>query len=336
MKPRTWIFVIPLLLLSCRLFSAPAIPPTSAYAVTPGATHVMPTAFSTESTLPPRLPVSLITGAGFRDYLAVADQFYLTLNGVPAPPTGQIYQGWLLADDGAFLSVGTLPLSPEGQIGFVWNSPSGENLLTRYTRFQITLEPGTGSANSTGKALFAGRLDGAALANARRLFVKNAGQPATPLDTAFATGLLAQTDIASQHVQNAINAAAIGAQVEMQAHLEHVINILDGLGGARYGDHDGSGTAENPGDGFGVIGYSGQVAGLLTGQAASEMDAGIQAQSAVIQEHCLEVVKLQDLEVAKTQLGEIKRLMEQLQTGLVAELYRAAQDAVHFEVLPVE
>lgn len=274
--------------------------------------------------------------AVFRDQLAVADQFVAALTAVPAPPTGQAYQGWLVSDDGAFLSLGMLPVSADGRINLTWNSPSGENLLSRYARFQITLEPEAGGANPTGNVLAAGGLPGEALVNARRLFVKNEGEPATPLNTAFAPGLLAETEIAAQHVQNAINAAAIGAQAEMRTHLEHVVNILEGMEGARYGNHDGHGTAENPGDGFGVLGYAGQVAQMLAGQeTAAESFAAIQSQITAVQDKCLEILPMSDTAAAATQLHEAEALMTHLQDDLVAALYQAAQESVQFEVTAV-
>ncbi len=339
MKLGRWIFVVPLLLLiSC----GPALETTTltapAYsAETSELAHSMPTAPAVDATLAP-LPIPVTGGlAGFRDQLAVADQFFVTLTDVPTPPGDQAYQGWLLSDDEIIISVGMLTLAPDGNATLIWNSPNSENLLSRYVRFQVTLESESGNASPTGKAVFAGGLDGTALTNARRLLVKNDGEPATPLNTAYALGLLAQTDIAAQHIQNASNAAAIGAQAEMRAHLEHIVNIIEGMGGPRYSDHDTNGTAENPGDGFGVIGYSGQIAAMLAGQeTVVETDAAIQAQSVAIQDKCLEVIKLADLTAATAQLVEAERLINQLQTDLVAILYQAVQDSVRFGVAPVE
>ena len=329
-------FVLLLLLTSCKLGPEPTVLPTPVYSTE--TSNPAPTLDASAS-----LPPSQLGMAGFRDQLAVADQFFLILANVPAPPDDQAYQGWLLGDDGTTLNTGILPLAPDGSVTLTWNSPISENLLNRYARFQITLEPAAGadknhpSANPTGKVVFAGSLEGAALANARRLFVKNDGEPATPLDTAFALGLLAETGLAAQHVTNAVNAAAIGAQDEMRAHLEHVVNILEGASGPRYGDHDGNGTAENPGDGFGVIGYSRQIAALLPGQATvAETDASIQAQIAVIQDKCLEILQLEDPGAAASQLSELQQLIDQFQTDPVASLYQAAQDSVRFEVIPIE
>ena len=284
------------------------------------------------------LPISEMSGtAGFRDQLATADQFFLTLTTVPALPDGQVYQGWLLGNDGTVISTGVIILAPDGSAALTWDSPNSENLLSRYVQFQITLEPAAGSVAPTGKVVFSGTLEGAVLTNARRLFVKNEGEPATPLDTAFALGLRAQTDLAAQHVTNAVNAAAIGAVDEMHAHLEHVVNILEGAGGPRYGDHDGNGTAENPGDGFGVIGYAGQITSLIPEQATiGETVATLQAQVAAVQDKCLEILQLEEPAAAAAQLSELQVLIEQLKSGPTASLYQSAQDSVRFDVGPVE
>lgn len=319
--PKRIYFIFFILVASCELFSraTPLNPPEGTY----------PT---------PLLPTSASVGiAGFRDQLAVADQFFLTLSAVPAPPEGQAYQGWLLGDDGTTLSTGIISLVPDGSAALTWNSPTSENLLIRYTQFQITLEPLTGSTTPTGKVVYSGGLEGVALENARRLFVKNDSEPATPLDTAFALGLRAETDLAAQHVTNAANAAAIGALDEMRAHLEHVINILEGASGPHFGDHDGHGIAENPGDGFGVVGYAGQIATLLPEDAAIvKINASIQSQSALIQEKCLEILKIEDTAGASVQLSELQSLIEPFKTSLVDSLYLAAQETIHFEIVTVE
>lgn len=319
--PKRIYFIFFILLVSCELFSrtTPLTP-----AVTPQPASPFPTSASGGT-------------AGFRDQLAVADQFFLTLSAVPAPPDGQTYQGWLLGDDGTTLSTGIISLAPDGSAALTWNSPTSENLLSRYARFQITLEPSAGSATPTGKVVFSGGLEGVALENARQLFVRNDGEPATPLDTAFALGLRAETELAVQHVTNAVNAAAIGALDEMRAHLEHVINILEGASGPHFGDHDGHGTAENPGDGFGVVGYAAQIAILLAGpNHVGETVTTIQAQITLIQDKCLEILQLEDATAAAAQLGELQALFEPFKTGPVTSLYQAAQESVRFEVAPPE
>ncbi len=307
--------------------------PTEATTSTPTAESA-PTEASAATLTPAPTTAPQTSGtAGFRDSLAVADQFVLNLSSVPAPPDDQVYQGWLVSDDGTTTSVGVVNLNPVGNVALEWNSPSSENLLGRYARFEVTLEVAEGSTSPTGQAALAGGLEGETLANARRLFVKNEGEPATPLDTALALGLGAQTDVAVQHVQNAVNAAAIGSLPEMRIHLEHVVNIIEGAAGPRFDDHDGNGVAENPGDGFGVIGYSSQIAQALSEQQSVATAAvEVETQSAAIQDKALEILIVEDLATATAQLAELKAMADQLKAGPVADLYVAAQDAIRFEV----
>ncbi len=307
--------------------------PTDAATSTPTAEAAPTEAPAATPTPAPTTAPQTSGTAGFQDNLAMADQFVLNLSSVPAPPDGQAYQGWLVSDDGTTTSVGVVNLNPDGSAALEWNSPGSENLLGHHARFEITLEVAEGSTSPTGQAVLAGGLEGETLANARRLFVKNEGEPATPLDTALALGLGAQTDVAVQHVQNAVNAAAIGALPEMRIHMEHVVNIIEGAAGPRFGDHDGNGVAENPGDGFGVIGYSSQIAQALSDQqsvAAAAVE--VETQSATIQDKALEILTLEDLATATAQLAELSALADQLKAGPIADLYGAAQDAIHFEV----
>lgn len=301
-----------------------------------------------------------LEGVGaFRDKFATADQFVLELSGITAPPGGQAYQGWLLGEDGTSVtSIGVLAVGSDGNVKLEWNSPNGENLLARYARFHATLEPAGGSASPTGKIVYAGGLEGAALAQARQLFVKSEIQVAAPggceaptplpggdpmvhpeqaaqtLNTALAIGLVAQTQLAVQHVQNAANAAAIGSQPEMRSHLEHVINILDGAAGPRFGDHTGDGRAENPGDGLGVLNYLKHIAALYADDHPVSVAA--QAQVDPLEAKCLEIIQAQDLAAAAPQLRELEAMAGQFQTGSVATLYQALQEMTSFKIVAVQ
>jgi hypothetical protein len=295
-----------------------------------------PTSVEEPTATPP--PAPRVSGtAGFGNNLATADKFLLNLTGVSAPPAGQAYQGWLMADDGTVTSVGVFNVGPDGSVVLEWNSPNSENILSRYSGFRVTLEPTGGSASPTGQVTLAGGLDGQTLTNARRLFVKNESEPATPLNTAFALGLMAQTDIALQHVQNAVNAAAIGALPETRTHLEHIVNILEGATGPRFGDHDGNGNAENPGDGFGVIGYAGQMAVLFNNQpAVVEAATRVKTQVSVVQDKALQILPIDDMGTVTAQLAELQALANQLKGGPITQLYQAGQEAASFRVASLE
>ena len=62
-------------------------------------------------------------------------------------------------------------------------------------------------------------------------------------------------DVAVEHDGFLRDEIAARNVVEIRRHAEHVVNILDGNDGANFGDHDGDGVPQNPGDGSGVRGY---------------------------------------------------------------------------------
>jgi hypothetical protein len=316
--------------------SATAQPATTLPSITAPAPAESPASIPSAETPAPQPVLEAGGVAHFRDKLATADLFTLQLSGLSAPVNDQVYQAWLLSDDGAVINLGVLSLNPDGSAVLEWNSPNGENLLSRYSRVQITLEPAAGSTTPVGEVTLAGELKDEALANARRLFVKNEGEPPTPRNTAFVPGLVAQSGVAIQHVQNAANAAAIGSLPEMRTHLEHIVNILEGAAGPRFGDYDGSGTAENPGDGFGVIGYAAQIAELLQDhEAVGAAAADVKAQSAAIQDKSLQILQLEDRAAITAQLAELKVSADRLGANAIAGLYQAAQDAVGFQITAV-
>ena len=55
-------------------------------------------------------------------------------------------------------------------------------------------------------------------------------------------------------------------------HVEHVLNTLYGQADARYGDHNNDGSADNPGDGYGLLRYSRTLSSTLA-VAADSIDA---------------------------------------------------------------
>jgi hypothetical protein len=84
------------------------------------------------------------------------------------------------------------------------------------------------------------------------------------------SGAYTQSQVASQHAALGLTAATGGDLNGARQHAEHVINIIVGETsgdqfGIAFGDHDGNGTAENPGDGVGVWPY--------TNDAIAQLDA---------------------------------------------------------------
>jgi hypothetical protein len=314
----------------------PTYTPTVAPPATAGHDATAPTSpyqyGSTQPTMPAADAPSMQNAAGFGSQFAIADHLVILLTGMPAAPEGQAYQGWLTSADGALLGVGKIAPAADGTLSFEWTSPTGENLLSRFTGFQITLEPADGSDTPTGSVVYSGAMTEEQAASVRLLFVTNTGEPVTPLNTPLIPGLLTQLDIAIQHIQNAQNAEAIGAAQEMRVHLEHIINILEGADGERFKDYNGDGAAQNPGDGFGVKGYARQSAAVLsTPDLATPIISGVDA----LQDQALAIIELDDLAQAADLLATLHTSAETLRDGPVTALYHQADKMAWFPVLPI-
>lgn len=316
--------------------SAPAT--DGAYSQSPAPATTPAPAPATATPAPATTPAPSSAPAGgavkgtfaFKDKLATLDLLTGTVTGLAAPAAGKGYQAWLINDDATrAISLGMLKLRPDGSAALEWASPSSENLVARYAVLRITLEPEAGSPQPGTTVIAQGGLAPETRTAARRLYALNQGQPATPNSTAYALGMLSQTEVAVQHVVNAVNSAAIGSLPGARAHLEHVINIL----GGKHGDHDGNGGAENPGDGFGVRAYAEQAAALTGNQAEVAAAAKqVQAQVEAIQQGALEIIKMNDAKAAQPKLQALKAAADKLEKEAAASLYKAAQFLLTFEL----
>jgi hypothetical protein len=266
--------------------------------------------------------------------LAVADQLILTLAGVSPPPDGSVYEGWLIADDGVTeISTGVFEVGGDGGVEYAWTSPTGENLIAKYTAFAVTVEPADDAdPGPSNEVVFHGSAAPETLSAARRVFAVNDGEPATPRNVSFGQGLLTESQIARDHVINAFNAAAIGAFGEMRVHIEHVINIIEGTAGSRFADYNGDGRAENPGDGFGALAYARQIAAVLPGAAAGL--SAVESHLIAIQDRADEILAASDIASAKPLLAEMKTMGEQLLNEASPAFYGAAQAAVSYAITP--
>jgi hypothetical protein len=263
--------------------------------------------------------------AGFADRSGTASEFNLQVQGVAAAPGGQAYQGWLVGTDGkTYLSLGTLSRENDGSVSLTWDSPNGENLLLHYSGFEATVESSGGAAQPTGKALFGGSLAD----QAKGLFGSDAKRPSP-----VAPGLKQQTNLAAEHAAMAQGAQQISAWDEMKAHLEHVVNILEGKAGSKFGDYLGTGVPQNPGDGYGVIAYARDLQsafGSDDGVAAAEKD--FQTKLDAVEKTCLTALKLKNEATAGSLLQDLQTQIKALQTGPVDQLYQKASAGLTFVV----
>ncbi len=269
--------------------------------------------------------------AMFSDRLETADEFSLSMSGVPVLSGNRSYQCWLVGSDGrSYLSLGLLQPAADGSLSFRWDSPTSENLLGHYIGFQVTVETGSRGAEPKGPVAFSGSLKD----SGRSLFGPGASSPSPA-----SVGLKQQTDLAVEHGEKAVAAQEIKAWDEMKAHLEHVVNILEGQKGKRFGDYLGTGVPQNPGDGYGVQAYERDVFAYLikyggTASGLEKLDASFRSGVSTIEDVCLTALRLTDETKAHQLVEDLKVRLAALQSGPVAELYGIAQKELSIQVGP--
>ena len=184
-------------------------------------------------------------GAVFRDADAASDSLVMVFHDVPAPPGGSAYEGWLLDSAGGKLSVGILIRSGTADIVETYVSPSGENLAASYSRFAISIEPVPDPDPDTpGPIVYSDAIPSGVFPHLGYLVV--AWSP-NPDGKGIAVGLREQMAVAFAHAELARKSTSLAGQ---QTHSQHVLNIIEGSGGANF-----DAGAGNPGDGFGVLNY---------------------------------------------------------------------------------
>ena len=203
--------------------------------------------------------------AVFRDADAASDSLVMNFSGVPALADGSAYEGWLLDADGGKLSVGILIRSGTADIVQTYVSPSGENLAASYSRFAISIEPVPDPDPSTpGPIAYSDAVPASVFPHVGHLVVAWGSNPDAK---GIAVGFLEQMGVAALHADLAADSSSLA---DKQNHAQHVINIIDGLGG--------------PGDGFGVLNYGADLikhAGFSKSAAAGDESVGDGADAAI-------------------------------------------------------
>ncbi len=205
----------------------------------------------------------------FRDASARNNSFDLKVSGLPAP-AGQ-YDAWLTGGTQP-LHLGTLKPDDQGNAALSYTDPSGKNLVGEYTGFSITAEAGGSSpAAPSSTVVIANSLPAGVLGPVRQLLVSGAS---SPKNTPYSVGLVSMMNELVQHAKAVSGAAAVGDPQSMDRHIEHMLNILEGKGGPDYGDFDGNGTLQDPGDSFGIDHYVDQI-GAQASAASAAGDASL-------------------------------------------------------------
>jgi plastocyanin/uncharacterized membrane protein YozB (DUF420 family) len=212
--------------------------------------------------------------AAFRDKAGRSDQLVLDVRLATTPPPNQSLVAFLTTGDGsATQPLGALQLDETGGAHLDFVAPNGTNLAARFNRLLITQEP-TGSIPSSpsGPIVFEGVLPPQAFQYLNQLL---ANGPGLPTQQGYATGLRVQTDELLRHARFVADAQAAGDLAGARRHAEHVYNLIAGSLDLQFGDLNGDGRAQNPGDGFGLLANGNQI-----GYIQGTIDAATAAQSA--------------------------------------------------------
>ncbi|MDA0797454.1 MAG: hypothetical protein O2826_05005 [Chloroflexi bacterium] len=166
--------------------------------------------------------------------LGASNSLALGLTDAPSAGSGFRYEGWLVSSSGAKVSVGTFN-GPS--INGTWVSPTNENLAATYVQLVLTKEPVPDPDPATsGAPAFSATIAAGVLGPFRSLLTASGS---TASGNGLAVALHGQASVAAAHAALSKDSAVLA---DMQSHAQHVINVIDGLGG--------------PGDGIGILAYA--------------------------------------------------------------------------------
>ena len=160
-----------------------------------------------------------------------------------SPQPGTTLEGWLITDDWeGMLSTGKMSIDGEGNVSHTYVSPTGDNLIAGFNKFVVTVEPVPDpSAEPSGEYAFGARVKQSAMDHIRYLLIS--WPPGS--DSGVFGNLAAQLSVAMEHSRLASSASSLE---DMHMHAQHLINVIEGEGGANFDS-----SAGNPGDGMGVM-----------------------------------------------------------------------------------
>ncbi|HEX6270094.1 MAG TPA: protein kinase [Anaerolineales bacterium] len=238
----------------------------SALSAIPGLRDVLPIPAATDLPVHQVIPDTGESPAGilrFQNGASTMDQITISATLEPLPERTQ-YEAWLVDDHNeSSRSLGVLTGNDTGQFTLTFIDPESLNLLGKFNRMEITLEPNPDdSPNSSRKVLYSSAIPPGSLEHIRHLMV---GTDETPDEIAIAVGLVNNVSLIKQSADAMLEALDAGDRAKLQSHAEAIVNLIVGRQDIRfYSDWDGNGTIDDPGDGYGLL-INGSQAGYLDG-----------------------------------------------------------------------
>ena len=98
----------------------------------------------------------------------------------------------------------------------------------------------------------------------------------------------------------------------VRRHAEHLVNLIEGKTGEHYGDLDGDGFLEDPGDGVGLVNYLESVASISDGEQTKSLAAEILGLLQEIDDLALSVLTANDLNSVSAPVERVNSLAQRL------------------------
>ena len=204
-----------------------------------------------ESATPPvAMPLPVLGVLRFQDVAARLDGVTVNVGALPFPAEGTHYEVWLAEGENR-RSLGILELDAAGGGTVSFVDDQSRNLLARYDRMEITLEPSPDpSPNSSGREIYSSAIPPGALMHVRHLLVSMAD---TPDQIGLIQGLWNDGMLVDEQANAMLAAFDAGDQTAARKNAEAIVNLIVGSRSSVYGDLDGDGEVADPGDGYGLL-----------------------------------------------------------------------------------
>ena len=114
----------------------------------------------------------------------------------------------------------------------------------------------------------------------------------------------------------------------VRRHAEHLVNLIEGESGEHYGDLDGDGILEDPGDGVGLLNYLHSVASVSDDEQTDALAAEIMDLLQEIDGLALSVLVVNDLNSVSASVEEMDNLAQRINRDDIAQLLAGGPDTV--------
>jgi hypothetical protein len=230
----------------------PSVPPgdftPTVSSASPSATDtlIQATFTSTYTATPPAGPIGIIR---FQNGSALADQVSLITQSMPAPPPGGQYEIWLIGTNER-ISLGIFIPDTNGKSELTFTAPDGANLISRYDKFEITIEPlDDMDPEPSGLIAYSFTLPAEGITHIRYLL---SAFSRTPDQNALVQGLyvdIKQIAELTEEIQNASESSDLNL---MRQKAETALNLVVGAQSADYKDWNGDGKID-PRKSYGLL-----------------------------------------------------------------------------------